>query len=171
MAKYENKNRRPHLGLLNFEGDTFRAYKLDTTEYVIVDDTHEIIEMTNTKGIIYIMNGGKPLTTSYGRTYTIPNEHYDARPTDEKLRIFLGVNSLEDEEDDLELWESVQYRMDEEGFDYCFESYSRWDEIKDEEFHRLRLGFLQSMEDLRNYIDKKVDEGRGQELDGELDDE
>jgi hypothetical protein len=74
-------------------------------------------------------------------------------------------------EDELEYWHSVQYRMDEEGFDYCFEHYSRWDEIKDEEFHRLRLGFLQSMEDLRNYIDKKVDEGRGQELDGELDDE
>ena len=73
--------------------------------------------------------------------------------------------------DELENWERVQYRMDEEGFDYCFESYSRWDEIKDEEFHRLRLGFLQSMEDLRNYIDKKVDEGRSQELDGELDDE
>jgi hypothetical protein len=60
---------------------------------------------------------------------------------------------------------------DEEGFDYCFESYSRWDEIKDEEFHRLRLGFLQYMEDLRNYIDKKVDEGQNQELEGELDDE
>lgn len=73
--------------------------------------------------------------------------------------------------DELEKWESVQYRMDEEGFDYCFESYSRWDEIKDEEFHRLRLGFLQSMEDLRNYIDKKVDEGREQELNGELEDE
>jgi hypothetical protein len=73
--------------------------------------------------------------------------------------------------DELENWERVQYRMDEEGFDYCFESYSRWDEIKDEEFHRLRLGFLQSMEDLRNYIDKKVDEGREQELNGELEDE
>ena len=73
--------------------------------------------------------------------------------------------------DELENWERVQYRMDEEGFDYCFESYSRWDEIKDEEFHRLRLGFLQSMEDLRNYIDKKVDEGREKELDGELEDE
>jgi len=72
---------------------------------------------------------------------------------------------------ELENWERVQYRMDEEGFDYCFESYSRWDEIKDEEFHRLRLGFLQSMEDLRNYIDKKVDEGREQELNGELEDE
>jgi hypothetical protein len=111
------------------------------------------------------MNGGKPLTTSYGRTYTIPNEHENARPSDEQLRSFLV--SLEPEEDDLELWESVQYRMDEEGFDYCFESYSHWDKIKDEEFHRLRLGFLQSMEDLRNYIDKKVEEGRQKEWDGE----
>lgn len=167
MAKYENKNRRPHLGLLNFEGDTFRAYKLDTSEYVIVDDTHEIIEFTNTKGIIYIMNGGKPLTTSYGRTYTIPNEHQNARPSDEQLRSFLGLASLEQEEDDLELWESVRYRMDEEGFDYCFEGYSDWEEIKDEEFHRLRKEFLRTMEELRNYIDIKVYEGRQKELDGE----
>ena len=73
--------------------------------------------------------------------------------------------------DELEIWQSVQYRMDEEGFDYCFENYSNWDEIKDEEFHRLRLGFLQYMKEIREYVDKKVDEGRGQELDGELDDE
>jgi len=73
--------------------------------------------------------------------------------------------------DELENWQSVQYRMDDEGFDYCFENYSSWDEIKDEEFHRLRLGFLQHMKELREYIDKKVDEGRGQELNGELDDE
>jgi hypothetical protein len=167
MAKYENKNRKPHLGLLNFEGDTFRAYKLGISDYVIVDDTHEIIEFTNTKGIIYIMNGGKSLTTSYGRTYTIPNEHENARPSDEQLRSFLGLASLEQEEDDLELWESVQYRMDAEGFDYCFESYSHWDEIKDEEFHRLRKEFLRTMEELRNYIDNKVDEGRQKEWDGE----
>jgi len=160
MAKYENKSRKPHLGLLNFEGDVFRAYKLDTTEYVIVDDYHEIIEFTDTKGIVEIMVGGKPITTSYGRTYTVPNEHENARPSDEQLRSFLGLSSLEvdEEEDDLELWESVQYRMDEEGFDYCFESYSHWDEIKDKEFHRLRLDFLRSMKELREYINKKVDE-------------
>jgi len=168
MAKYENKNRKPHLGLLNFEGDVFRAYKLGVSDYVIVDDYHEIIEFTNTKGIIYIMNGGKSLTTSYGRTYTIPNEHQNARPSEEQLRSFLGLSSLElEEEDDLELWEAVQYRMDEEGFDYCFESYSHWDEIKDKEFHRLRLDFLRSMKELREYIDKKVDEGRQKEWDGE----
>jgi hypothetical protein len=54
--------------------------------------------------------------------------------------------------------------MDGEGFDYCFESYSSWDEIKDEEFHRLRLGFLQSMKELREYIDSKVEEGENLEL-------
>ena len=73
--------------------------------------------------------------------------------------------------DELENWQSVQYRMDEEGIDYCFEHYSRWDEIKDEEFHRLRLGFLQYMKEIREYVDKKVDEGETFELDGGFDDE
>jgi hypothetical protein len=50
-------------------------------------------------------------------------------------------------EDELENWQSVQYRMDAEGFDYCFEDYSDWNEIEDEKFHELRLGFLKSMND------------------------
>jgi len=61
--------------------------------------------------------------------------------------------------DELENWQSVRYRMENEGIDYCFEHYSRFDEIKDEEFHRLRLGFLQYMKEIREYVDKKVDEG------------
>ena len=73
--------------------------------------------------------------------------------------------------DELENWQSVQYRMDEEGFDYCFENYSNWDEIKDDEFHRLRLEFLKSMKELREYIDSKVEEGENFELEGELEDE
>ena len=67
-------------------------------------------------------------------------------------------------EEELENWEAVRYRMDNEGIDYCFESYSHWDEIKDEEFHRLKLGFLQSMKELREYIDSKVEEGQNLEL-------
>jgi hypothetical protein len=74
-------------------------------------------------------------------------------------------------EDELEYWQSVQYRMENEGIDYCFEHYSRWDEIKDEEFHRLRLGFLQYMKEIREYIDKKVEEGEDFELEGGFDDE
>jgi len=51
-----------------------------------------------------------------------------------------------------DLWRSVHYRMDEEGFDYCFDGYGDWGEIKDEEFHKLRLQYLQSAKDLRQYI-------------------
>ena len=74
-------------------------------------------------------------------------------------------------EEELEYWHSVQYRMEEEGIDYCFEHYSRWDEIKDEEFHRLRLGFLQYMKEIREYVDKKVEEGEDFELEGGFDGE
>jgi hypothetical protein len=65
----------------------------------------------------------------------------------------------------LEDWEAVKYRMNEEGIDYCFESYSNWDEIKDEEFHRLRLGFLQYMKEIREYVDKKIEEEEFKEWD------
>lgn len=73
--------------------------------------------------------------------------------------------------DELENWQAVSYRMDNEGIDYCFEHYSSFEEIKDEEFHRLRLGFLQHMKELREYIDSKVEEGENLELDGGFDDE
>jgi len=58
----------------------------------------------------------------------------------------------------LEDWEAVNYRMREEGIDYCFEHYSNWDEIQDDEFHRLRLGFLQYMKEIREYVNKKIEE-------------
>ena len=58
----------------------------------------------------------------------------------------------------LEDWKAVNYRMREEGIDYCFEHYSNWDEIQDDEFHRLRLGFLQYMKEIREYVNKKIEE-------------
>lgn len=62
--------------------------------------------------------------------------------------------------EELENWENVQYRIDEEGFEYCFNGYSSWKEIKDEKFHQMRLEVLKQMEELRNYIDLKVEEGQ-----------
>jgi hypothetical protein len=60
-------------------------------------------------------------------------------------------------EEELENWEAVRYRMDNEGIDYCFESYSRFEEIKDEEFHKLRLEFLESMKKIREYVANKIE--------------
>lgn len=42
--------------------------------------------------------------------------------------------------------------IDNEGFHYCFNSYSRFTDIKDEEFHRLRNNYLNSIKELTNYL-------------------
>ena len=60
-------------------------------------------------------------------------------------------------EEELEDWQMVRYRMDNEGIDYCFEHYSSFDEIKDEEFHKLRLEFLESMRKIREYVKDKIE--------------
>ena len=60
------------------------------------------------------------------------------------------------EEEELENWRMVHYRMENEGIDYCFEHYSNFEEIKDEEFHKLRKEFLESMEKIRGYVKKKL---------------
>jgi len=59
--------------------------------------------------------------------------------------------------EELEDWQMVQYRMDNEGIDYCFEHYSSFEEIKDEEFHKLRLEFLESIKKIREYVNDKIE--------------
>ena len=50
--------------------------------------------------------------------------------------------------------EEVRYRMDEEGFDYCFRAYSNFSEVKDEEFHKLREAYIAAADALENYINE-----------------
>ena len=59
-------------------------------------------------------------------------------------------------EEEFENWQAVSYRMDSEGIDYCFEHYSSFEEIEDEEFHKLRLEFLESMKKIREYVKDKI---------------
>jgi hypothetical protein len=60
-------------------------------------------------------------------------------------------------EEDLDNFRSVQYRMDNEGIGYCFEHYSSFEEIEDEEFHKLRNEFLESMKKIRSYVENKIE--------------
>jgi hypothetical protein len=70
-------------------------------------------------------------------------------------------------EEEYEDWTMVRYRMDNEGIEYCFEHYSSFEEIKDEEFHRLRLELLESMRKIRHYVEHKIESydefGEGEE--------
>jgi hypothetical protein len=60
-------------------------------------------------------------------------------------------------EEELENWESVKYRMKEEGIEYCFKHYSTFEEIEDEEFHKLRLELLNTMEKIHDYVNYKIE--------------
>ena len=61
-------------------------------------------------------------------------------------------------------WNALQYHMGNEGIDYCFEFYSNFMEIEDERFHELRLKFIESMCELRNYVNEKCDEELNEEI-------
>lgn len=63
-------------------------------------------------------------------------------------------------DNEFEDWECLEYKMDAEGFDYCFDGYSDWCEIKDEKFHELRTAYVKSMNELRNYITQVVENER-----------
>lgn len=60
-------------------------------------------------------------------------------------------------EEELEDWQMVRYRMDNEGLEYCFKHYSSFEEIKDEEFHNLRKKLLETMEKMRTFVDEKIE--------------
>jgi hypothetical protein len=60
--------------------------------------------------------------------------------------------------EEMEKWENVSYRMDAEGFHYCFQSYSNFEEIEDEEFHELRKEYLRISDKLEKYVKNKLDE-------------
>lgn len=60
--------------------------------------------------------------------------------------------------DELELWESVQYEMNEEGIEYCFRQQSDWEEIKDKEFHRRREKLIELMVGIEEYVQQKITE-------------
>jgi archaellum component FlaC len=72
------------------------------------------------------------------------------------------TKKLKELEDDLDNFRSVQYRMDNEGIDYCFEHYSSFEDIEDEEFHKLRKEFLESMKNIRSYVENKIEELKSQ---------
>lgn len=70
----------------------------------------------------------------------------------------LTENPLDKLEDELDGFENVRYRMEAEGFHYCFKHYSSFQEVEDMEFHRLRKKYLDVSEQLENYVSNKIEE-------------
>ena len=66
------------------------------------------------------------------------------------------ITNMEDKYEEFENFKMVQYRMIAEGFHYCFRHYSYFSEIKDEEFHKLRLEYIESSKKLKDYINNNI---------------
>ncbi|MFW6225720.1 MAG: hypothetical protein ACOC3V_02015, partial [bacterium] len=64
---------------------------------------------------------------------------------------------IQDGKNDIEDWEYLYAKMDNEGFHYCFKHYSNWENIKDRKFHELRLDYLKTSQRLKEYIEDKID--------------
>jgi hypothetical protein len=45
-----------------------------------------------------------------------------------------------------------------EGFHYCFKHYSKFEEIDDDKFHELRENYLKSADELKNYIETRLED-------------
>lgn len=56
----------------------------------------------------------------------------------------------------LEDLQMVQYRMDAEGFDYCFRRYSSFEEIEDPKFHELRLAYINAATAIEQYVEEQI---------------
>ena len=52
----------------------------------------------------------------------------------------------------------VQYRIENEGFDYCFRCYSNFEEINDEKFHELRKAYIKAAKELEKYVENNSEE-------------
>lgn len=48
--------------------------------------------------------------------------------------------------------EYVQGKVENEGFDYTFRSYSDFKDIKDKDFHALRIAYVEAADSLAEYI-------------------
>lgn len=53
--------------------------------------------------------------------------------------------------------QSVADAIENEGFDYAFVNYSNFEEIEDEEFHRLRIAYKEARAELEAYVEANAE--------------
>jgi hypothetical protein len=66
----------------------------------------------------------------------------------------MDIDKLEDK---LEIWKHVNHRMDNEGIEYCFKQYSNWEEIEDDDFHKLKKDLIKNMKEIREFVQSKIE--------------
>ena len=69
-------------------------------------------------------------------------------------------------------WIYLHSKMEQEGLHYCFKHYSNFEEIEDEDFHKLRERYLEIADQLKKYVEDKFFEANWEvEYDDEEDED
>lgn len=79
----------PNIGLINYEGDVIKAYKIKEKEFILIDCHGELIDLYNYSKLIDFINGVTTITISSGEVYNFLEEHPNARAKPEVLTEFL----------------------------------------------------------------------------------
>ena len=61
-------------------------------------------------------------------------------------------------EEELEKYQKVVYRIKNEGVGYTFKNYSAFEEIEDEEFHKLREYLIQHIDLMDFYLKRTIND-------------
>jgi len=85
----------PKLELVNIEGPVLVAYKFHSDEtnemYVIYDEWHkEPIARFHKAELLEFINGKRTISDSHERIWNYAKQHSDTKPSEEKLKEFLG---------------------------------------------------------------------------------
>jgi hypothetical protein len=89
--RYTDRHNKAYIGLLNFEGDVFRAYEEGNGIFTIVDEKMNTVVTCTADTIIQVMEGRVQLRSAHGRVYNFAEEHANAKPTKKALYNFLKV--------------------------------------------------------------------------------
>ena len=60
--------------------------------------------------------------------------------------------------EELEKYQNVVYRIENEGMGYAFKHYTTFEEIEDKEFHKLRKYLIQHIDLMDYFLKKKISE-------------
>lgn len=79
----------PNIGLINYEGDVIKAYKIKEKEFILIDCHGELIDLYNYSKLIDFINGVTTITISSGEVYNFLEQHPNARAKPDVLTEFL----------------------------------------------------------------------------------
>ena len=138
----------PNIGLINYEGDVIKAYKIKEKEFILIDCHGELIDLYSYAKLVDFLNGETTITISSGEVYNFLEQHQNARPKPQVLTDFLEAKN------------TPTKKYDERDLKFAFMRGNWLGKIgieNNEELEEDFLGFKKNINKYRNNINTDAD--------------